>query len=472
MTFFASLVLVVVLVIRPQEIWPSLEALSLLDVLTGLVVLGLLIEVALGKQKHLYSPQLPFLGAFIAACYFMTALALGTGRALTLGNNLATIPAVFMLAIMYGSRTLPRLRAMLWTVLLLGAFVSAVAVHQGSVSRVCMEQTLDESGNRTPDIDTADGRICGLPSDCRQNDQGDVEWACEHVGLFKTFSTGGRVRWRGQLADPNELSVFIGGVLPLLFAVGLPIRNAASNRGPQRQKLFATLALGMVGVALYAVILSQSRGGQLVIATVLTLLLFSRFGKKGVAVAIVLALPVLLLGGRDDANADESSMDRLELLTEGVSLVIAHPLRGVGVNQFPDQVASPLHLSAHNSYLLAAAETGFPGFFFWSGIVWTSLKIPLTALRTASLSAEIRAIANALIVSFSGIAVGIFFLSFTYKQLLFVWFGLSGALYFIMREADPNLKVRVGWRDCVGLALANFGVVALLWVYTRAKGGH
>jgi hypothetical protein len=468
-TFFASLALVVVLVIRPQEIWPWLESFHLLEVFTGLTVLGLLVELALGKQKYRYSPQLPFLGAFVATCYFVTALAVGADRAIVLGNKL---PAVFMLAVMYGSSTLARLRTMLWTILLLGAFVSAVAVHQGSVSRVCMERTLDASGDRSPDIETADGRVCDMTIDCRREGDGDVEWACERVGLFRTFSAAGRVRWRGQLGDPNELSVFIGAVIPLLFAVGLPIRNAASNRGPGRQKVFTVISLAMVGVGLYAVILSQSRGGQLVIATVLTLMFVSRFGKKGFAVALLLALPVLLLGGRADAEADESSMDRLELLTEGVSLFFAHPFRGVGVDQFSDQVASPLHLTAHNSYLLAAAETGLPGFFFWSGIVWTSLKIPLTALKTTSLSPEIRAIANALVVSFGGIAVGIFFLSFTYKQLLFVWFGLSGAFYFVMREADPTLRVRVGWKDCAGLAFGNLGVIGLLWAYTRAKGGH
>jgi hypothetical protein len=471
-TFFASLALVFVLLIRPQEIWPWLEALHLLDALTALVLLGVLVEVALGKLKHLYSPQLPFLLGFVATCYLVTALSLGASRAGTLGNNFATIPAIFMIAIMYGSGTIPRLRGTIWLILLLGAFVSAVAVHQGSVSPQCIEKKADETGELSVDPDNADGRVCGLPSDCREEGRMEVEWACERVGLFGTFSTGRRVRWRGQLADPNELSVFIGGVIPLLFAVGLPIRNAASNRGPQRQKFLSWIAFAMVGLGLYAVILSQSRGGQLVIATVFTLMFVSRFGKKGVAVALLLALPVLLLGGRDDADADESAMDRLELLTEGITLIIAHPLRGVGLDQFPDQVDSPLHLSAHNSYVLAAAETGFPGFFFWSGIVWTSLKIPLTALKRASLSAEIRAIANALVVSFSGIAVGIFFLSFTYKQLLFVWFGLSGAFYGIMREADPTVEVKVGWKDCVGVALANFAVISLLYVYTRARGGH
>jgi len=129
----------------------------------------------------------------------------------------------------------------------------------------------------------------------------------------------------------------------------------------------------------------------------------------------------------------------------------------------------------HKEYWLAPerrAETyaWLQNFFFWSGMVWTSLKIPLTALKAASLSAEIRAIAIALVVSFSGIAVGIFFLSFTYKQLLFVWFGLSGAFYGIMQETDPTLRVKVGWKDCAGVVLANVGIIGLLWAYTRARG--
>jgi O-antigen ligase len=333
-----------------------------------------------------------------------------------------------------------------------------------------MQLAIDDLGGRTPDPDTADGRECGMPSDCRGEDDWGTEWACERIGLFKTMSVAGRVRWRGQLGDPNELSVFVGAVIPLLFAVGLPIRNAASNRGPGRQKLLAIFAGVMIAVGLYAVILSQSRGGQLVIATVFSFMFVSRFGKKGLVLAAVLALPVLLLGGRDDAFAEDSSNERLELLAEGVRLFLAHPIRGVGVDQFADQVNHPSHLTAHNSYLLAAAETGLPGFFFWSGIVWSSLKIPITALKTPSLSAEIRAIANAMLVSFCGIAVGIFFLSFTYKQLLFVWFGLAGAFYCVMREADPSVRVTMGWRDWVGLVTADIVVIGLIYGYTRAKG--
>lgn len=468
MTFLASLILVFVLVIRPQEIWPALNALRLLDVFTALAVFGLIFEFR--KQKHLYTPQLPFLGAFVAACYLMTALSVGASRALVLGNNRATIPAVFMLAVMYGARTLPRLKSMLWLLLILGAFVSAVAIHQGNMEPVCIERVLDEDGALNPDIERADGRSCTHVADCREG-RPDAEWACERLGLFKTFSTGRRVRWRGQLDDPNELSVFIGAVIPLLFALAFPVAGSAVKRGAGTQALLTLTALLILAAGLYAVILTQSRGGQLVVATVLTVYFVSRIGKKGVLLALLFALPVVLLGGRGDAEADESSRERLELLYEGVSLVIAHPLRGIGVDQFPDQVQSPLHLTAHNSYLLAAAEVGFPGFFLWSGIVWASLKIPISALKRASLSVELRAIAMALVVSFTGVAIGIFFLSFTYKQLLFVWFGLSGAYYGIVQPIDPTLKVKIGWRDLAGIAIVDASVLGVLFLYTRLKGG-
>lgn len=470
MTFFASLALVLVLVIRPQEIWPELGSLYLLDSLTALTVIGLLVELATGKQKNLYSPQLPFVGAFLLWGYFVTSLALGSGRGIPLATARALIPAVFMAAVMFGGSTLPKLRSMIWLLVLLGAFTSAVAVHQGSMTPECIERTVDDEGNVEIDPRKADGRECGMAMDCRDETRPDAEWDCERVGLFGTYSTGRRVRWRGQLGDPNELSVFIGGFLALLFGLGLPFRNAAAeDRLPGTQRALATFAFVVIGIGLWAVVLSQSRGGQLVIATVFGLFFLLRFGVKGLLLAGVFALPVILFGGRSAEEADVSANERVELLYEGVSLFIAHPIRGVGIDQFPDQVASPLHLTAHNSYLLAAAETGFPGMFLWTGILWTSLKIPFIAMRRQSLPEDLRVTARSIIISFTGIAVGIFFLSFTFKQLLFVWFGLSGSLHRILRERDPTFDVAIGWRDLAAMLAIDSGLLAALYLYTRMR---
>lgn len=472
MTFLASLALVFVLVMRPQEIWPALGVLRLLDVFTVLVVIGLVVEMALRKQRPLYSPQLPWAALFVAACYAITALNLGRGRGLELGTNRALIPSIFMLAVMYGARTLERLRVMVWLLVLLGTVVAAVAVHQGNQTPQCMERRTNEAGEQAPDLDTADGRPCGVPGDCRDGVRFDVEWACERVGLFRTLSAGHRVRWRGQLDDPNELAVFIGALVPLLFAVSSP-SNRASELGRGTKTVLTTIALATLGLGIYAVILSQSRGGQLVLATVFGIYFVSRYRAKGLVLAAALALPVLLFGGRSATEAAESASERVELLYEGMSLFFSHPLRGVGVDQFADRVASPSHLTAHNSYLLVATEVGFVGFVAWSLLLWTSFKIPLTVLRRPSplMTPEHRSLAMALLVSLAGVAVGIFFLSFSYKQLLFVWFGLAGSMYRVTKRMDSTFEVKVGYRDMLGVVGADLTILALLYAYTRLRAG-
>ncbi len=471
MTLFATLALVVVLVVRPQEIWPVLESLRLLNVLTALSLLGVVIDYSRGKLGSLYTPQLPFALGFVLTCFVVTVLALGLGIAWGTVTNTVVIPAIFMIVVMYGATTTEGLRAALWTLVLLCAFVSAVAVHQGLQPPVCMQNAEDESGERHPDPTTADGRVCGIKSDCSEHGEWSDDWVCERVGLFGTFSTGRRVRYRGQLGDPNELSVYIGAAIPLLLGLGGRSRpgEGASASKPKRSTSVVLGSILLVVVGLVAVIMSQSRGGQLVVGTVFLVLFLSRFGAKGLVPAALLAMPVLLLGGRDDADAEGSSEERTAVLLDGVSMVIGRPLRGVGVDQFADNL-SGVHLTAHNSYLLAAAETGLFGFFLWTGMFWASLKIALTVWKRASLPQEIRALGQALFVSYVGLAVGIFFLSFTYKQLLFVWFGLAGSLYLLARRTDPALRVTVGFRDALGLVTFDLGILTAIWTYTRTHG--
>ena len=471
MSFVASLVLIVVLVIRPQEIWPELAALRLLDVCTGLVVLGVLVDIVRGKKRgQLYSPQLLYLGAFVVIAYGMTILSQGFSGGLSMATNNCLFPAIFMLAVLYSAQSARRLKVLIWLLLLLTTFVSAVAVHQGSVTPECIEKHPDDSGTLVVDLDTATGRQCGMPGDCRSDDSGNIEWACERVGLFRTYSTGLRVRWRGQLQDPNELSVFIGAVIPLLLSVAVPGKGTAGRSGAGHL-FFTIVAILIAAVGLYAVILSQSRGGQLVVATVFGIYFVTRIGKKGIILGVLLALPVVLLGGRSDETADSSSQERFELLYDGMSMIASNPLKGVGVEQFADH--SSVNMTAHNSYVLAAAELGLVGFFFWSALVWASFKIPLTVARSTApaITDDIRAIAMAIAVSLAGFGVGIFFLSFTYKQLLFIWLGMAGTLYGIVRAKDPTFEVKVGLRDFVGIAVANTSLMALLYLYTRLNAG-
>ena len=140
---------------------------------------------------------------------------------------------------------------------------------------------------------------------------------------------GSSARFRSSAASAGAVSSTIRTsspsfarhtVLPLLLRTGsaLPEIAASKRLAHLAQNLMAFFSLVMVGrLGLCAVIMSQSRGGQLVIATVFARTFMTRFGKKGIILAAVVALPVLMLGGRADADADASSTERTELLYQG-----------------------------------------------------------------------------------------------------------------------------------------------------------
>ncbi len=70
-------------------------------------------------------------------------------------------------------------------------------------------------------------------------------------------------------------------------------------------------------------------------------------------------------GGRSlSIELDESASERLVAWTEGLEMLKAQPILGVGYGQFLDHHT----LTAHNSLVLCFAETGLLGCFFWVGL--------------------------------------------------------------------------------------------------------
>src|SRR5437868_13204570 len=121
------------------------------------------------------------------------------------------------------------------------------------------------------------------------------------------------------------------------------------------------------------------------------------------------------------------------------------PSLSVRLRQFTEHHS----LTAHNTYVLAAAELGLPGMFLWSTVFYISLKIPVSALSRfqSPESAVARTWAMAMVAALTGLAVGVFFLSFCYHYVLWIYFGLSGAFYAAARTHDPEWKVEYQWKD-------------------------
>lgn len=463
MALIGALLLVLFLLLRPMELWPVVAKLHSLEVLSGITALGIGWEISSGERGSGASPQHGWLAAFCAWAYAVSIARLGLSGGLTAGWGM-TLGPLFMLLVMLALRTIGRLRAMMMLLLACSVFVSAVAVHQGLQPRQCVElheDRNDPSPDREPEL-IPDGRECEGARLCEQDGVPGSDYMCERAGLFGTFSTQGRVRWRGQLDDPNEVAVIIAALLPFIFMFAAK-RSDDAEGGPGALRVMSlALLAAMLALALWAVVYTQSRGGQLVLATVVVIMLVRRFGWWSIVAGALVTLPIVLLSWRSGADAESSSAERAEILSEGLQMLKAHPLLGIGVGQFASE--NPMNMAAHNSYLLIATEVGIPGFLIWCGLVWMTMKIPVSIARNPppGLDPALLRFAETLAASIIGLHVGVFFLSFVYKHIFFVWLGLSGALYGAVRQDHPEFEVRVTARDLGGIFA--FAVIALVAV--------
>jgi hypothetical protein len=462
MALIGALLLVLFLLLRPMDLWPWIAGLHSLEVLAVITVVGIALERARTPRAagRSSSPQLPWLAAFLAWAYLVSIARLGVDAGLKAAWSISLGP-IFMLLVMFALRSAERLRAVVTLLLGCASLVATVAILQGSEPRQCIELHEDRSEPGVAhDVEwVPDGRSCEGAKQCEAEGAAGMDYACERAGPFGTFSTQGRVRWRGQLDDPNEVAVLIGALIPFLFMLG-------EGRG----RATKVVMLLLLALGLWAMVLTQSRGGQLVFGTVMMTMLIRRYGKWSIVLGAVATVPLVLLSWRSGEDADSSSAERTEILSEGLQLLKANPLIGTGVAQFASE--NPLNMAAHNSYLLIATEVGLPGHLMWCALVWMTVKIPFTVARRppAQLDPRLQRFAEALTASTLGLLVGVFFLSFVYKHIFFVWLGLAGALHGAVRAEHPGFTVSFTRRDLIGvatLAVASLALVRLVTMTAR-----
>jgi O-antigen ligase len=457
------ILLVVFIYAHPQEFFERLRIIPLLYVFLALALFGIALDLRLRNIRIRSTPLLPWIALFFVWSAF-TVIIRTPSSALSSISGLAICVTLYLL-IAHGVQTFRALHMIAGAVLSMVILICFVGAHQGFAPMGCL--VVDQSTRGETSAGTPDGRPCDSIRTCYLGEvEPGADYACEHIGLFGTTSVGGgRVRYRGVLQDPNELS--------LAGAVGLPLAFAY---GATRKK---TLARGTVSVLTFALvllcaILTGSRGGQLVFLTVLGAYGLKRFGAKGLVLGATLAAPLLLLGGRSGEEASSSTAERLDSWATALSIWRSHPILGVGLGQFTEHN----YMTAHNSYLLALSELGLPGMLVFSIMVYLSAKIPFVILRdmgaapvgdTGALAGAsvVRPWAMSLIAAFAGLAVGIFFLSFTYHYVLWIYLGLSGALYSAVRTHDLSFKVRFGLPDLAVVFTMDLAIIVFVHLYTR-----
>lgn len=461
MAFFSALVLVFVILVRPQEFIPALRSLDLLNVLAAAALVGVGAELVVGRQRVPWTPQLPWLAAFVAWCLLVTVRQLGVTSGLRETWEFVGLSAIFMVVVACAAPTIPRCRALTAVLVVIGTLIACTCIHQSRQPLQCIVIDTSGEGGEHSGEGTPDGRPCDNAYICEARGKPHTAYECERVGLFDTFTAGERVRWRGTLADPNELSVALGATIPLLFVFV-----------DRKRKWLSAICIAACAAALWCIVLTESRGGQLVVLAVFGFYFVKRYGAAGLLAGAILALPVLVFGGRGGEEAESSSLERIDLLYDGMDMVRSHPLFGIGAGQFGEHTFNGL--TAHNSYVLAAAELGLPGSLLWLMLAYTSVKIPwvIATRPPPGLDPSFAPLAMALVVGFAGIAVGIFFLSFCYKAFLFVFFGFAGAMYGAVKRECPSFDVRVSFKEVARVAVADAAVLALVIVYSHLVAGR
>lgn len=277
----------------------------------------------------------------------------------------------------------------------------------------------------------------------------------------------GRITYLGFLNDPNDLSMFLLMVLPLVLLL-------ARRSGFLMTWVYRGIAAGM----LYNVYLCNSRGSVLALGVMLLMWGVRRYGWwKSLVVVPIFLIPLVALAPSRMAEMDaseDSAEGRIEAWYEGFQMMRDRPLLGVGKSQFDD-----IHgLTAHNSYILAAAELGFIGYFFWLAnllFTWMMLRRidalapdPKDTSDAATHWSQLHAASRALWVGYVGGLVCAFFLSRSYVVGLYLHIALVVALYQMGRLARPNdlpafkLSAYLG-RLFIFAAISLFG----LWLVTR-----
>lgn len=176
-----------------------------------------------------------------------------------------------------------------------------------------------------------------------------------------------RLQSKGLFADPNDLASILLMTLPW----GLKIWR------PLTRYLFTTIWL-------YAIFKSSSRGALLGLAALAgtwTLLKISSTPKRlGILIAVLVALSVFSKNlHRDADDLDQSASSRTNYWKAGINMALKQPILGVGFGSYPlefERYAPEIlyewgERTAHSTWILILAETGFVGAFIFLSLFKT-----------------------------------------------------------------------------------------------------
>lgn len=296
---------------------------------------------------------------------------------------------------------------------------------------------------------------------------GAVIYASVIFQRFQLGGSGGNWRLGGLIYyDANDLAILAVSGIPI--GLYLIFRKASAWS--------RWLAAAGVPMLAMSVINSGSRGGFIAMIAMMAYLLFRftaikarwRMGAVGFAAVMFLALASdeywSQMGTITDPSKDYNMTDdtgRVKIWKRGFGYMMDNPIFGVGAGNFPtaEGTISPLvkdlafgkgykMSAAHNSYVQTGAELGFPGLAIFASIIVTALaalrEVKRNTTQPTAESGDARRLMQALTATMIGLLVGMVFLSFAYKEMLYCVVALAAGLAKVTRAQRPNRASALG----------------------------
>jgi hypothetical protein len=268
-----------------------------------------------------------------------------------------------------------------------------------------------------------------------------------------------RLRSTGMFNDPNDLC--------LILVVGIGIAGCRCEESQSWLSRFPWLVLA--GVFVFALALTQSRGGLLGLLAGLMVFAWQRFGANKAIGAGMVLLPIMLVlfGGRQ-TNFDTDNgtgQDRIQLWSEALNLFRQAPVFGIGVGNYFEEVG----LVVHNSFVHCYAELGFFGGTIFLGAYCIALG-SLYRLRKSGegvLDPSMARLQPYLMSIVTAQFVGMLSLSRCYVVSTYIALGLVAAYLNIVTARQGPVLPAFDRRLCARLGFASVVFLAATYAFVR-----
>lgn len=408
MAFIALLLYIFAIYIRPQDWIPAVYGWQIIDALAILTAFFLILRTGQNKKLLLTTPQCLLLFGFLATIvlshlshtYFWGAYD-------SFIKFSKTVIMFFLFINVLDSEK--KLKISLWLIVILTVIMAVQGVYQFQHGIGLAGQPLEKSG---------------------------------------------RITWIGVFNDSNDLA------LALVMAIGFLLAFVFGKT----KILYKIISFSLLTILLYSLYFTNSRGGYMALGGTILFYFLRNFKNKfiGIPIGVVLVLILFVLGPSRLSTisaSEESAYGRIDTWYEGMQMLKSSPLFGVGYGMFTDKLA----LTAHNSYVLVAAEEGLVGLFLWIALIYSCLK-GLSILKKKE--PHLINYAAGIEAGLFGFLSASFFLSRSYQTILYVMLALASSfIYTSLKKEDYSFNLK----DMRMAGVLSLAVLFIAWITMKVS---